>query len=252
MTYLELCQFVQRYLAAGNDLPENPMTTTVGQTGLNYEITQWVQDAYKAICAEQENWLFRTNRGVIQLTNGTQSIDKATLAAATTPDYDRQLYFVFPNDSRYLLVALNQGTPPRPNTYVRGTEAFCYYIPYQRWRGWRDRGVIPSGMPQYFTVRPDQSLEFYPISDTSSTLSNYCIIMDYYSRFVVLTTDVDSPIFPEEYHEAIAWYAIYYWGLVRQSGPRFQTAKEEYDRIMNDMRHTQLPEPLLSLTEYFG
>lgn len=30
MTFLGLCQFVQRYLAAGNDLPQNPMSTTVG------------------------------------------------------------------------------------------------------------------------------------------------------------------------------------------------------------------------------
>ena len=109
-------------------------------------------------------------------------------------------------------------------------------------------------MPQYFTVRPDRGLEFYPRSDTGDANSNYAIVMDYYISdiFTKFTGDNSLPAFPSEYHEALAGYAIYYWGLVRQSGPRFQTAKEEYDRIMNDMRHSQLPEPLLSLTEYFG
>jgi len=115
------------------------MTTTVGQSGYLYEITQWVNDAYRKIQNEQDNWLFRTKQGTLALNpNGQMTWTNANIVAKIA-DFDRPLFFVFPNDSRYLLSYAQANGQP--------SAAYCYYIPYQRWRGWRDRGTIPSGQP---------------------------------------------------------------------------------------------------------
>ena len=70
MTFLQLCQYVQRYIAAGNDPPGSGYpTTTVAQTGLYLEIVGWVQDAYRDIQQEDSGWLFRQAEGVLLLTS---------------------------------------------------------------------------------------------------------------------------------------------------------------------------------------
>lgn len=222
------------------------MTTTVSQTGYLYEITQWVQDAYRDIQNEQDQWLFRTKQGTLNCTpNGTSSFSKTTIQGQIT-DYDRQLFFVLPNTARYLLCYSTTGGV--------ASAAYVDYVPYQRWRGQLDRGTIPSGQPQYFTVKPDDSLQFYPTPDTGDvTNANvYNILMDYYRTIDVLSADASTPIFPSDYHEAIAWKAIMYWSTIRQSEARYQLANREYERTLNDMRHSQLPEELPDVCAFYG
>lgn len=208
-----------------------------------------MQDAYETIQTEQDNWLFRTKQGTLNCTpNGTFTFSKATIQGQIA-DFDRNLYFVFPSDSRYLLSYANSAGVQ--------SAAYCYYIPYQRWRGWRDRGVLPSGQPQYFTELPDGQgggLQFYPIPDTGdvTNANTYRILLDYYITPATLTADADIPILPPEFHKAIAWLAIMRWATVRQDSVRYQLASKEYEIVLNDMRHSQLPEQLLGLTEFFG
>lgn len=76
--------------------------------------------------------------------------------------------------------------------------------------------------------------------------------MDYCKTIDVLSGDSAVPIIPDDFHEAIAWYAIIYWSTVRESEARYGLAKKEYERIMNAMRRVQLPEPLLDETLLYG
>lgn len=242
MNFLQICQFVHRRIGAGSEfVGTTPLDVTV-PFGPLAEIVASVNDAYKDIQAEQNAWAFRTKQGTAALSSSGTVRDNATLSKAEIQlqitDYERMLPFVA-GDTRYIRVY-------DPAAGV-ATATFCYYLPYQRWRGWRDFGAASSGCPGYYTFHPDEKLEVYPAPSLAYTLS-----FDYLATCDVLTGNAAEPIFPSEWHEAIAWRAVQYWGMSRKDSAIASIAAREYERIMNALRRTELPEPLLNLTAYYG
>lgn len=243
MNFLQLCQFAHRQLAVGGEWVNQMPGDVAVPYGPIAELVACVNDAYKDVQSEQNLWRFRTAQGTLALPNGTQSISKATIQASI-PLYERMLPFVS-NGGRYI----------RSYDSVVGSSqsSYCFYMPYQRWRGWRDFGSIPSGQPQHHTFRPDETLELYPISDTqNSNASTYVLAFDYLRTVDVLSGNTAVPIFPTEWHEAIAWRAVYYFATSRKDAVARQTAKVEWERVMNALRRTELQEPLLDLTAFYG
>lgn len=57
---------------------------------------------------------------------------------------------------------------------------------------------------------------------------------------------------PSDFHEAIGWKAVAYLATSKLPPDRYMLAMREYERIMNNMRHSQLPEELLDLTEFYA
>lgn len=229
MNYLQLCQYVQRYIAAGNDLPGsgNP-TTVVGQTGLYKEIADWVADAYRDIQQENSQWLFRQGAGNFQLTSGVGTYSKATIQALIA-DYER-IYPYRNGDVQFITAT---------GTYSRETVNNCYYIPYEKWGGVMAINFAvnaPAAPPVYFTVAPDESLIFW----TVPTLGVISVQFQYTKTVQLLTADTDIPMWPSEWHDAIAWRAIRYWSVVRESANKFALADAELQRVMASMRTTQL------------
>lgn len=231
MTFLQLCQYVQRYIAAGNDLPGSGNPTTVaGQTGLYLEIVGWVQDAYRDIQQEESSWLFRQASGSLALTSGTASYSKATIQGSIT-DYERIL--PYRNGDIQFITAHNSVGPVNAN---------CYYIPFDKWGGVVSIGFAATpttGLPTYFTVKPDEGLQFWPIPDATT----YSAAFQYTRTVQELVVDADVPIWPSEWHDAIAWRAIRYWAIVRESANKYQLADAELQRVMGAMRATQLLNP---------
>lgn len=242
MNFLQLVQFAHRQIGGGGEfVGTTPLDVTV-PFGPLAELAASVNDAYKDIQAEQNLWRFRTMQGTYIIPNGTRTIAK-TVLQASLPLYERMLPFVSPNDARYI----------RSYDSVIGTAqaSYCFFYNYQRWRGWRDFGSIPSGQPMYHTFRPDETLELYPISDTQNgNASQYQLSFDYLRTVDVLVGNAAVPIFPTEWHEAIGWRAVQYWGRSRQNAGIFGSAKAEFERTMNQLRRTELHEPLLGLTDY--
>lgn len=238
MTYLQLCQFVHRFCGAGDALPGTAPTTTVAQTGYLYEITQWVNDAYSDVQREQSNWNF-TNLSVNgQGLNAVGGASYSFLAAQIT-NFDEVLPFHDRNGNRYITgYPLSDGV---------SATSLIYYEDYDVWRGFRDRGTIPSGTPSNFTLAPDKSILLYPNAPNINFLLNF----NYRRTIDVLSGDSDTPIFPERYHDAIAWRAIYLWGLQRQNLNMYEMAKREYEATMDQLRREQLPEMTFIQTLYF-
>ena len=130
------------------------------------------------------------------------------------------------------------------------------YATYQDWRGNLDRGRIPTGAPYLYTIRPDGSLEF-----NATTNVPYTITIDYYTKVVnwtqVATAEIpdpnlQTPIFPSRYHEIIAWGAVMKWAAVRESPGKFGFAKNNYERVMNDLCVNELPETQLCLNQFYS
>ena len=243
MNFLQICQFAHRQLGAGSEFVGTTPVDVNVPFGPLAELVASVNDGYKDIQAEQNLWRFRTQQGTLMLPNGTRTLTKAAIQA-TIPLYERMLPFVT-NGSRYI----------RSYDSLIGTAqaSYCSFTNYQKWRGLRDFGAIPSGQPQFHTFRPDETLELYPISDTQNGgTSQYVLSFDYLTTVDTMVGNNAVPIFPSEWHEAIAWRGVYYFGMSRKAVPVYQTAQREYERIMNTLRQTELHEPMLNLTLFYG
>ena len=241
MTFLQLCQYVQRYIAGGNDLPGsgNP-TTTVAQTGLYLEIVGWVQDAYRDIQQEDSGWLFRQAEGVLLLTSARSSYAKATVQVQL-PTYER--IYPYKNGDIEFISGTDTGS-----SLGLITTANCYYIPFEKWGGVVTRAQNapsqnPAPLPPYFTVTPNESLAFFPIPTWTGADGPTTMTFQYTQTILNLVNDADVPVWPSEWHDAIAWRAIRYWAMVRESASKYQIADMEYKRSMAALRQEMLAEP---------
>jgi hypothetical protein len=243
VNFLQLVQFAHRQIGVGGEfVGTTPLDVTV-PFGPLAELSASINDAYKDIQAEQSLWRFRTLQGTLTVTNGVRTLSKAVIRS-TLSLYERMLPFVT-GGGRYI----------RSYDSVIGSaqSSYCFFVNYQNWRGFRDFGSIPSGQPQSHTIRPDETLELYPISDTqNSNASQYVLAFDYLRTCDVLISNGSVPIFPSEWHEAIAWRGVQYWGRSRKDSGIYSSAKVEFERCMNALRRTELHEPLLVFDRFYN
>lgn len=237
MNYLALCKYVGRYIAGGQKAPGTYPTTTVGAQGLDFEITQWVNDAYSDIQAEQPLWNWMRGRTTLALSPGTGTYSLATIRLQAG-DWDRIIPFVTRGSGQYVNVA--------KTSIGVGDQTYCWLIPYQNWRGYDDRGVVPSGKPGRFAEFPDRSLSFIAVPDAA-----YTVTCDYRRSLDVLSGDTDTPWMPEEFHDAIAYGALLQWALQRES-PKYPLFQRKYDETMDRMRREELPVPEWDMTLFYG
>jgi hypothetical protein len=245
VTFLELCKFTAAQIGTNVDLPWVGPATVVNQTGQYGEIVNWVQMAYKAIQTEQPDWLWRWKKGTLLLTSGKNTYTLANITAQLT-DFEEWKPLHFTNDVRYVLVY---------DTLTGvADETFCYYYPYQDYRGWRDRSTLPTGKPAYITEDPSGSgnvFEMSPIPN-AGTGNSYTLVFDYRTAVDTLVGDAGTPLYlPVQFHEAICWKAVMYWAQQRENPAKYAASKVEFDRIMNRMRMTQLPEVQPYLMEFY-
>lgn len=237
MTFLELCKFTHRYLGGGQDLPGTAPTTTVGQTDYLFEIVNWINDAYSNIQQESRDWNWLRARATLPVVIATNTITRTT-AQVTHTDYDYLLPLVS-NGAIFCLIY--------DPTIGVGDQTYCNFIPYEEWRGWKDRGVLPSGKPGYFTIRPDFTIELSPKPD-----KNYTLIADYRKTLDVLSGDSDTPLMPSQYHESIAWQACLLWAAQRESPNKYEIFKKQYDDMLRRMKNEQIPDIRLDESMFDG
>jgi hypothetical protein len=255
-----MVQMLQAQVGASADLPWAGPSTLLGVTGQYLELFNWVQMAYRDIQNDQPQWRWRTKQGVLSLANAqnvytVSQITAQTGGAVVAPgtdlgDYEDIDPLHFIDDNSYGLVY--------DSTIGVGNETYCHYFPYQDWRGWKDRNVLPVGKPTYFTKRPDSSLEFSPVPN----IATFVFVTDYKTKLdsfpasaanlPTSQSDAYSPLYlPTQYHEAIVWKALMYWATQRMNGAKYEVAKREYDRIMNKMYVQYLPEIRPYIAEYY-
>jgi hypothetical protein len=247
VTYLELCQFVSLYQQGGNAKPGTNPTTVVGQTdSYNYQVVQNVANAYKSIQNEQDYWTFMQKQGTFALASGGRVLTHAALVAQVADYNNLRPMLVGPGIRMVQLYSDANGV---------GSETPCVYVPYQEWRGVIDSNTIPTGKPNLFTIQPNRSVEFNLVADQDySFVCDYQRTLDEWVQVDVGPdlADDQTPIFPSRFHEAIAWRAIWLWAATKGSPEKFQFARDEFNRLMNEMRDEQLPESLPYTSAFDG
>lgn len=229
MNYLQLAQKVHLILRIGEETPGSQPTAVTGQTGILSEMVQWVREAHRDICLDSSEWNFMRAGGTFSLAMGVRSISKAAMLVAQ-PTYGKLAPFVT-NENGYV------GQVPTGD--ANAAEQVVIYVPYQDWQGNYDAVPIPTGAPTYFTILPDQSLEFDAFADR-----NYTIRSNFRKQVVPLAANTDEPMFDSDYHDCIVWWAIVHYYCPSRDGTDglLKKANIELARCMSKLRNEQLPE----------
>lgn len=228
-TYLELCRKVHLILRIGEETPGTQPETVTGQNSVLAEIVQWVNHSHDDICRSSKEWNFLRRDGEVTLPSGATQLAVPDIRTAL-PAYNKLLPFVGRNCA-YIGM--------RDAASSQAGEIDVQYVPYEEWQGRYDVPPLPTGMPSFFTVHPNQNLMFDSIADRDYTLR-----LNYKANVIQLTGDNDVPMFDDDYHNAIVWWAIlHYYCPSRDSSMELRNkADVELRRELTKLRNEQLPD----------
>ena len=229
MNFLALCKKVDLILRIGEETPGTQPTTVVSQSGVLFEIVQWVTQSHDDLCRMRTDWAFMRGSGSFSLPLGDRFITLTEMRAAY-PTLGKMVPFVT-NDGAYLGIT--------PTGVAGAAEGTVEYVPYQHWQGNYDAAPLSSGMPTHYTLTPDQGLEFNTLADRAYTIRG-----NFRKQVVPLAADTDLPMFDDDYHSTIVWHAIvhYYCPSRDKTLELRQKADLEYKRELTKMVNEQTPD----------
>lgn len=199
-------------------------TTVVGQTGNSLRLVNWINAAWMDIQMAHQDWNWmRTSLTPFATVNG-QATYSPTAAPLSLTDFGSWVRDSF-----------------RVYDTVAGVsnETFLDYIPYEDWRNTYLKGAMRStySRPRVVTVTPDNSLAFGHIA-----ASGYSIVGDYYKLPTQMAADADVPILPVQYHMAIVYRAMMFYGMFYAAGEVYQRGETEFTKMMMRLRSDRLPD----------
>ena len=241
-TYLEICQQVHRIVGMGSRgntaKPGTVPTSVSGQVDELAEIVEWVKQAWIEIQNECK-WRWMVKSGTLifaSVSTVNPRASQITTYADWVPFVEQDMF----RSNRYALCYLTASGST--------AEQKLYFEEYADFRGFRDRGTVATGHPQYFTIDNDREWIVYPTPDAS-----YTVRLDYRVEPKVLTSSDGSTNFqdypdtgkglPVEFHDAIAWRAVRWWAITRRDMAMLQLAEREYKSKMMRAKALYLPGP---------
>lgn len=225
MTFLELCQRLSHECSNAGSGP----SATTGQTGINLHLVRWINSAWLDIQRKHGEWLFM--RG--SFTVNTVASDGIYAYGDCTDTATSSTITAFRNWHRDTLKSyLTSGG-------VAG-EVQLVYLGYQTWYAAYNTGQQTDGPPQFFTVDNSLQLRIAPKPDAIYTVSG-----EYQKKATELSGNDDTPELPEEFHEAIWYRGLMKYARYYSAAEIYDDARFNYNRIMNEIERTQLPELLI-------
>ena len=215
MNYLQLCQRLRQECRISGTGP----TTTVSQTGEYEKVVDWIDTAYEDIQNLHANWRFLQTPFSFVMTIGTRDY---TPAEASITDLSKWKFEEY-GDIRCYLTATD--------------EQRLEYLP---WDDFRDIYLIGSsrtttGRPGVFSIEPDDTITFDVLPDAA-----YTAVGEYFKTPDVLSGDADEPVFPSNYHMAIVYRAMMFFGADYAADEKYTHGYNEYRKILRKLEHNQL------------
>jgi len=195
-------------------------TTTLSQTGEYKKCVDWNDYAYNDIQNEYETWKFLRKEFTASLTSGTSEY---TPTAAGVTNHKKWIT----DDTRCYLTA--DGV---------ATEQEIFYVPWDEFKRSYLFGSARSqtGRPVQYSIKPDNSIVFWPIPDDT-----YTVIGEYCRTNYVMTANSDVPAFPADFHLVVMWRALVFYGNDYVDESKLYQATDEYKKLMSKLRFDQLP-----------
>lgn len=195
-------------------------STTIGQTYENGRFVKWIDTAYEDIQNLTQTWNFLRDDFSFNTIASVQNYTSDSIPLAELGTWDEDSF------KSYLT-----------SSGVNG-EIELSYIPWEEFRRIYMLGANQSteGMPVYFTIKPDNSVSFWPVPDDEYTISG-----EYWKRAQVMDANDDEPLIPQQFQMIIVWKALMYYGHDAPAPEKYTAGEANYQRMLQKLELHQLP-----------
>lgn len=216
MTFLEMCQRLR--LEAG--IPGSGPASVIGQTGQLEKVVEWILSAYENIQNVYTTWNFLRNDftfpTIANIQNYTPTaVDLTELATWKAKENNDLTIYSSVSDEQYLTV-----------------------VPWDEFKAVYMFGTsrTQTGRPTVAAIKPDNSMSLWPIPDAVFTVTG-----EYYKKAQTLSVNTDTPIIPSQFHMAIVWRALMYYGADYAAEEKYSHGQNEYKNLLRKLEKNQLP-----------
>jgi len=210
MNYLQLSQRLRQEAAISGTGP----TSVLNQVGEMKEVVDWANSAYEDIQNLHTNWRFMQTEFSFPLISGTDTYTPAAAGLTTLGEW-------LTDDTRVYL--------------TQSDENPMQYEPWKLFREVRDIGAVQSGRPTHFSIKPNNSIVFWPNPDAVYTCTG-----EYMLKPATMTADTDEPIFPSQFHMLVVWRALLFQAALLEAPARYAHGQAEYKRLIKAMEFSQV------------
>lgn len=215
-TFLQLCSSLRREAGISGSGP----TTVLSQSGEMLRVVEWVKAAYEYVQNLHPNWSFLRTEFALNTATGTATYEKDSGDIEDLGEYK--------SDSlRIYKVAIGVSD-----------EQELEYVPWDQFRTVYIRSTSGTlqARPTLYSIKPDQSLMFWPIPDAV-----YKVTGEYFKAAQTLTADTSVPIIPAAFHNIIVWKALMLYGAYAGSQEAYAHGQNEYRAALSKLVLNQLP-----------
>jgi len=206
-TYLQLCQNMSREVGIPGSGPSSVTPTAEEEV----DIVRQIKDADLDVQIKWFNWNYLWSEHTTSTVSGTSTISSPTDIMQWNIDsvvYD-------PSSDNY-----------QPLVFVE-------------WKEYRDNykfGVIESGTPEVFTVKPNNVIDIYPTPDSATSIK-----AEYWKTPTELSADSDVSAIPERFHRIIICRAKIFYGEQNDAPEVLSSAIAEFTDLLGKLEADQLP-----------
>lgn len=217
MNFLQLVQRLARDTGVAGTGP----STVVGQSGDSGRLVNWISSAWTDIQTIHPDWQWMRASASFATIDGQATYTPAQCGVTDFGAWDRNSF------RNYDTAA---GT---------SSEIFMTYQEYEIWRDEYQMGSMRSvrTRPYQVTITPAKAIGLGP-----TPTSGYTVIGDYYTVPTEMTLDSDTPSLPTQYHMAIVYRAMMFYGAYHAANEVYQHGQTEFKRIMARITTDRLPD----------
>ena len=208
-TYLVLCQDMARDIGIPGTGPSSVTASDLSEEEL--AVVRYVKQADLDIQRRWFNWNFLWTEATITPSAGTSTLSSP--ANLGNWKLDAIVWSKATNDYQEL-------------DYMDWDE---YKLEYKL-------GVVDSGTPEVFSVKPDNVLDVYPTPDAATTIS-----VEYWKTPTELAADSDISAIPPRFHNIIIARAKIYYGENEDAPEVLSGALAEFEDLLDKLESDQLP-----------
>jgi hypothetical protein len=217
LNYLQLVNAVREKCSANGAA----LTTVVSQTGEALRYVNWVNDAWMDIQGMYENWEFMRTTFSFATVSHQQSYTPTQAGTTNFANWKRDSIRIYQTSLGY------------PN------EIWMPFQDYESFRNLYQFGAMRTSYqrPVVFSIDPAKNFLLGP----GPNATGYTVGGEYYTVPLEMALDADTPSLPVEYHKAIVFRAMMFYGAYEAAGEIYTEGQSEFKTIIARAEINQLP-----------
>lgn len=216
MTFLQMVQRLRQESGTTGAAP----ATTINQGGDIKSLCDWISTAWMDIQNSKPDWLFMRQSMQFNSVAGQQSYTATQAAISSLGSFKLDSFRQF---------SVAQGY---------SSEQRLHFLPFDQFRDMYQFGTMRTvqQMPVTFTIDPSKNFLLGPVPDGIYTING-----EGYAMPTEFALDADRPTLPAQFHMAIVWRALMYYGQKEAAPEAYTHGQNEYLRLMGRLYVDQLP-----------